>query len=497
MSLPLAPPTKMALHHPHHHENDEPLSSAGNDQDEDDLPAAAALADILQDTNTKWSEDIRAALQAVGRESNVDREGTKIVGAMINAGMLSTPIIPRRGRRRGGGGPFEDDERTASTHRKENHNGQGGLDDIKSPGEEQDTNSCIEMALPASMTQHKGRHTLRSFTSRGPSASFKSKLKFVIEDEVDFNDKLITRLSGDANDDYNNKSMSDFSASINMMDFGVSSRRNSLFSLDASESSVDSITSSCVDSDGFLPWRRHGSRDDASSSSSLYTHLPRGSNSDGALNKSSLSSNRSDASLSNLVDSSGFLGWGESVRHSGFAGEEKGCGKRDDDVADGPFQGDSGETWRIEDYEGNNDYVKRPGPGRMSFANVRLTFGPAAKPRRPTVSAPGDDSIKNILLKGCRPTANKPMLSSAGNRAREYTGASVGAFDASTGQKPAIRSLFGISGKASRGPSSSSEHEDKYYSRPSIHLNREDGVDIGELRRELELAMKESRRSTM
>jgi len=298
---------------------------------------------------------------------------------------------------------------------------------------------------------------------------------------------FITRLSGDANDFSNNKSMSDFSASVNMMDSGVSSRRNSFFSLDASESSVDSIMSSCVDSDGFLPWRRHESEDDASSSLLLYnTHLPRGSNSNAALNKS----NRSDSSLSNLVDSSGFLGWGGSERHCGFEGNEKGCGKRDDDVADGPSQGESGETWRID--------IKRSGPGRMSFANVRLAFGPAAKPWRPTVSAPGDDSIKTILLKGCRPMANKPMLSSAGNRAREYTGASAGAFDdASTGHNPAIRSLFGISGMASRGPSSLSEHEDNYYSRPLIHLNREDGVNIGELRRDLELAMKESRRSTM
>ena len=495
MSLPLAPPTKMALHHPHHHENDEPSSSAGNDQDEDDLPAAAALADILQDPNTKLSEDIRAALKADGRGSNVDREGTKIVGANTNAGMLSTLIIPRRGRRRGGGSPSEDDKRTASLHHKENRDGQGGEDDIKSHGEEEDTNSNIEMALAASMPQHKGRRTSRSFTSRGPSASFKSKLKFVVEDvESDVNGKLIKRRSGVANDFSNNNSISTFSGSINIMDFGVSFRRNSVLSLDSSQSSVDSITSSCVDSDGFLPWRRHESEDDASSSSSLYTHLPRGSNSDAALNKS----NRSDSSLSNLVDSSGFLGWGESGRHCGFAGDEKGCGKRDDDVADGPSQGESGETGRIEDYEGNNDYVKRPGPGRMSFANVRLAFGPAAKPRRPTVSAPGDDSIKIILLKGCRPTANKPMLSSAGNRAREYTGASAGAFDdASTGHNPAIRSLFGISGMASQGPSSLSEHEDNYYSRPLIHLNREDGVNIGELRRDLELAMKESRRSTM
>ena len=491
MSLPLAPPTKMALHHPHHHENDEPSSSAGNDQDEDDLPAAAALADILQDPNTKLSEDIRAALKADGRGSNVDREGTKIVGANTNAGMLSTLIIPRRGRRRGGGSPSEDDKRTASLHHKENRDGQGGEDDIKSHGEEEDTNSNIEMALAASMPQHKGRRTSRSFTSRGPSASFKSKLKFVVEDvESDVNGKLIKRRSGVANDFSNNNSISTFSGSINIMDFGVSFRRNSVLSLDSSQSSVDSITSSCVDSDGFLPWRRHESEDDASSSSLLYTHLPRGSNSDAALNKS----NRSDSSLSNLVDSSGFLGWGERGRHCGFAGDEKGCGKRDDDVADGPSQGESGETWRIEDYEGNNDYVKRPGYGRMPFAKIKLpTFlKPGAKSQRPTpVNGPGDKSIKNIRLKQERcSTFNEAMLSSAGNRARENAGAAAGV----NRRKSAFVALFGKSRKDSYIPTSS-ELDDDYYSGPSIHLNRENGVDIGELRRELKLAMRDLRNS--
>jgi len=494
MSLPLAPPTKTALHHPHPHDNHEPLSSAGNDQNEDDLPAASALADILQDPNTKWS-DIRAALKAVGRGSYVDREGTKIMAATTNAGMLSALMVPRRGRRRGGGGPSEDDMRTASTHLKENHNSRGEEDDIKSPGEEEDTNSSFEACLVASMPNHKGRRTSRRLSARS-GASFKSKLKFVIEDaEADINDKLITRLSGDANDFNNNKSISNLSGSVNMMDFGVCiTMRNSVPSSESSRSSVVSLTGSCVDSDGFLPWRRHESEDDVSSSSSLYTHLPRGSNSDAALNKSTLPSNRSDASLSNLEDSSGFLGWGESVRHCGFAGDEKGCGKRDDDVADGPSQGESGEIWRIEDYEGNNDYVKRPGPGRMPFAKIKLpTFMmPGAKSQRPTpVDAPGDKSIKNILLKQeRRSTTNEAMLTSAKNRAREIAGASSD----SNRRKSAFVALFGKSRKDS-DVSTSSDLDDDYYSGPSIHLNREDGVDIGELRRELKLAMRDLRNS--
>ena len=199
------------------------------------------------------------------------------------------------------------------------------------------------------------------------------------------------------------------------------------------------------------------------------------------------------------------------MRHRGFAvlpadfnvdssvidggGDKKGSGKRDDYVSDVPSQGEIGETWRIEDYEGSNDYTKRPGPGRMSFANVRLTFGSAAKTRRPTITGvPGDDFIKNILPKqGRRSTANEAMLSSATNRVRE----SAGAASDSKRRKSAFAPLFGISRKGSQGSLSSSEHEDKYYSRPSIHLNREDGVDIGELRRELELAMKTLRRSSI
>ncbi len=232
------------------------------------------------------------------------------------------------------------------------------------------------------------------------------------------------------------------------------------------------------------------------------------------LQTSTLQSNRSDASLSDLVDSTGFLGWGGCTRDCGLdvllahldadstaidvGGNKKGSGKRDDDVADGPYQGESGKTWRIEDYESSNNYIKCPGPGRMSFANVMLTFGPAVKPLRPTItSVSNDDDIKNILLQGCHPTANKPMLLSVGNRPREIASVAAGAFDARSCQQSAIKSLFGTSRKCSNASSSSSKDEDKYYSRRSIHLNRKDGVDISELRRELKLAMKESRRNSM
>ena len=64
------------------------------------------------------------------------------------------------------------------------------------------------------------------------------------------------------NDYSDTESMSDFS--IDIMDFGVSPLRNSFLSLDLSHSSEDSITSSCVNSDGFLPWQRHESGENAS-----------------------------------------------------------------------------------------------------------------------------------------------------------------------------------------------------------------------------------------
>ena len=156
------------------------------------------------------------------------------------------------------------------------------------------------------------------------------------------------------------------------------------------------------------------------------------------------------------------------MRHSGFAGNEKGCGKRDDDVADRPFQGDSGETWRIEDYEGNNDYVKHPGSGRMPFAKIKLPMF-----QRPTpVNVLGDKSIKNILRKQeHRSTFNEAMLSSAGNRARENAGAAASV----KRQKSTFVSLFGKSRKDSDLPTSS-ELDDGYYFGPSIHLNHEDGA---------------------
>ena len=301
------------------------------------------------------------------------------------------------------------------------------------------------------------------------------------------------------------------------MDFGVDWRpASSTLSLERSlfATSVNSVTITSVDSDGFLPWggHRRGSEVNSSlSSCGPNPQPPSGSNNDGALNKSALSSNQSDPSCSSSVDSRGFLDWGESARACGSGnspadldgvcttidggGEKKGSSERDDDVADGLVQGETGETWRIEDYEGSNDYAKRSGPGHMPFAKIRLAFRmPGAKSQRPApAGAPGDKFIKNVLLKqGRRSTTNEAMLLPAINRLRE----SAGVASDSNRRKSAFAPLFG---KSRKDPdvSTSFELDDDYYSGPSIHLNREDGVDIGELRRELKLAMRNVGKSPM
>ncbi|KAL3774609.1 hypothetical protein ACHAW5_009803 [Stephanodiscus triporus] len=483
------------MNHPNPHGNNEPSSSAANDHDDDILPTII-LADILEDPNTKWS-DIRAALKAVGRGSFVDSGGKQMVAATTNAGMLSTLMMTRRGRRRGGGDPSKDGERTASSHPEENHNARGGEEEIKCPGEEEDANSSFEAALAASQSDQKGRCKSRRLSTRG--GLFKSSLKFVVEDAEAEMNEMVKRLSEDANDknvSNSMKSKSEFSDSVNIMDFGVDPRRPSfLVCLDSSVSSRSSVDSG--DEDVFLPWRR-----DASPSSSLTSgpnhHPRRGSNNDGALKTSTLSSNPRDPSLSNLVDSVGILDWGESARvgvssadlDGGSAtiangGGEKDPRKRNDDVADGPSQAESGEIWRIEDYEGSNDHIKGSGPGYKSFAKMLSFRMPAVKSQRPTVAdAPGDDTIKHILLKQRRLTVNE--LSSASSRARENAGAD-------DRRKSAFAPFFGKSRKGC-DVSTSSETVDTYSPSPSIHLNREDGVDIGELRRELNDAMRDLRK---
>jgi hypothetical protein len=256
---------------------------------------------------------------------------------------------------------------------------------------------------------------------------------------------------------------------------------------------VNSTTSSCVDSDGFLPWRVHRRGDNASTSTPA--------NSD--------ASTSSSASSSSSVDSREFLDWGESARESGSGnspanldgvctpidngGNEKESDERDGDVSNGPARGESGETWRIEDYEGSNDYVKRPGSRHIAFAKTRLAFlKPGAKSQRPNLAdAPRDEFIKKILLKqGRRSTANEAALSSATDRARDF------ASDASDSnrQKSAFATLFGKFRKDSP-VTMSHELDDGYYSGRSIRLNREDDVDIGELRRELKLAMRDLSKS--
>jgi hypothetical protein len=402
--------------------------------------------------------------------------------------------MPRRGRRRGGGGgggggPAEDDNRTSPPVEDRNDNGRDGKDEGDLNSEEGDAESSFEAKLTTSLRRKSRR---LSFGGN----SFKSKLALVDEDaEADhiMNDESIERLSGDANGGYKNRVASELSESINIMDFGVDNwRRGSLHSSEMSEymseSTLDvSLTSSCVDSEGFLPWRREESSQ--SLSSEPCSCLRRGSNTELSLNESEPSNHNSDPSRLNLVESNEFLGREEGERDCGVGDPRADAVAGSTTVNDvgkkkGSSERYSGETWRIEDYEGTNDDAKR----RISFPKIlsALRF-PTAKSQRPIfVAAPRDDSIKD-LLKGRRSTGNAVMLSSSTNKVREI--ANDGG-DNSASRKSTSAPLFG---KFRWGSDVSTSHELNEHR--SIHVGA-DSVDIGELRRNLNKASTARRNST-
>ncbi|KAL3827321.1 hypothetical protein ACHAXA_005067 [Cyclostephanos tholiformis] len=471
--LSLDPPTMTPNHNP--------SCSAGNDHDED-LPSTANLSFVLGDPNTKWC-DIRAALKDLGRGSYVDGGGTRAVAATTNVGMLSALMMPRRGRRRGGSFPTEDDNRTASSLPEENHNGRCGEDEVKYHGEEEDANSSFEAKLATSFE----RRNSRRISAEGDS--FKTNLTLVIEDAEadDKNDESIKRLSGDANDGAIDRGTSDFSESINIMDFGVDHWRSaSSFQSLESESTLDSNLTSCVDSEGFLPWRAHPRR---------------GSNTDSALKSSTKSSTQNKPSHSNSVDTRGvdsgeFLGLEESVRECDF-GDPSATVHADSTTVDDEGEKKeskercSVETWRIEDFEGSDNDAKRSRLGHMPFMKILSSLGMnASKSPMPIVAAaPADDSIKHILLNGRRSTANDAMLLLARNKATENADAA-----GSTRRKSTTASLFGKFRKGFDVSTSHKLNEYHCYGR-SIHLSS-GGVDIGGLRRDLRpAATEEIRRS--
>lgn len=190
-----------------------------------------------------------------------------------------------------------------------------------------------------------------------------------------------------------------FGQSVNMMDFGVSTRYESMRSIAASTASGnlnESTRSDLVDSDGFMGWAR-GSQDSTSSSSIVNPGQAgmtrRASNSSGLSSGSTSSSINpppkerglpkkakavNESTMSLLVDSQGFLGW-ESRRGLASSGAssaltsssrdgiertdrkkdmQEPSAAQDDENKDTSAQ--LYESWHIEDYEGDPRDVSEP-----------------------------------------------------------------------------------------------------------------------------------------
>ncbi len=154
-----------------------------------------------------------------------------------------------------GGASESIDNWTALLLPEENHSCQCSKDKVKYHVEEEDANSSFEAKLATSLEHCKSRR------SSAEGNLFKTKLALVIEDAEanDMNDKSIKQLSGDANDSKIDRGALDCSESINIMDFGVDHLRpaGSFQFLGMSESTFDSMMTSCVDNERFLPWRAH------------------------------------------------------------------------------------------------------------------------------------------------------------------------------------------------------------------------------------------------
>jgi len=291
--------------------------------------------------------------------------------------------------------------------------------------------------------------------------------------------------------------------SVNLMDFGVDHHRRpfteSMLSLGVSSTTSPAASndnmSNLVDSCGFLGW----DNDSHSLLSNRSNYGPVSKRR--APKRSELCCSNSSSLISNLVDSTGFLGWDSQLCDSSsqdltasiiaaaaIADEND---KEESDVKD--KNEDSSEelceSWRIEDYEDPNDMIdlsKRSGSGNilsrhMKRLSSKVSEGMIISARRNSwnVSAHAHkqavktNDIERILLQRYR-SSDEPMSNM--NKTNE-----------NTADRPRRNSAFRtfFSGKRMSSDASASYPQDEYYSRPVIRINREDNVDIGELRREL------------
>lgn len=291
-----------------------------------------------------------------------------------------------------------------------------------------------------------------------------------------------------------------YKESVNIMDFGVDHDRRpfteSMLSLNVSDKSpncnYNESLSNFVDSQGFLGWNHH---DDSSESTSLSGNFAGYRPTRKVQSNRRTSMDSSASSLTNL-DSVGFLGW-ESQRQlvdsskdlaTPAEGEDDGgddAGEEKDPASKEEYDdfNTSEKTWRIEDYENPNDNIvdspKQSIPEKGFTKQIRrhsegIMQGLAAKMNTWAVGDNDDDGddipaeiqtkdIKNILLNR---SESESAPASGGSKEKEGNGRGWSLF-----QRRSV-------------PDTAAEIDD-YYARPAIRINREDGVDIGEMRRAL------------
>mmetsp|Transcript_26312 Transcript_26312/g.47711 ORF Transcript_26312/g.47711 Transcript_26312/m.47711 type:complete len:616 (+) Transcript_26312:61-1908(+) len=301
------------------------------------------------------------------------------------------------------------------------------------------------------------------------------------------------------------------SASVNLMDFGVDhNRRQSLTSLGAwSNMSTGTVLSKLVDSDGFLGW---GDNDDSSSSSSsTRSDNCRSVPEQKPMKRSESFRTDSSSSLSNLVDSMGFLGWGESqTGDDGRAIDRTASrksttttevGNNSQKVSEDHRKKEPPkkvvECWRIEDFDDPNNKFELPDEiklsnseksGSKNILSYRVKRLMNKTRRNASFNASFtstnsnaakelikmDDDIKRVLLAGRPSGTDEPSPKFSGRRRREHA--------ASDG---ALRSSYFASFFTRMGSDLDTSSSDREDSRTAFQINREDDVDIGELRRGL------------
>ena len=262
--------------------------------------------------------------------------------------------------------------------------------------------------------------------------------------------------------------------SINVMDFGVDHQRQaSLLNFAHPGVSLSSF-SHLVDSSGFLGW------DHASGCASESSSLSSVRDDPGPLRRAS-SLDTAVSEFSGLVDSEGFMGW----RYA--ADDDTDCKEATADTqevnkahaAQDDGREDTSEhlnrSWRIEDYEDSSDTPRQSGSilSKVLSQTLSLKTKGATTNAVAPAEAIGTGDIKRYLLEG-RPgddrAPGKGLRRSAKGLSRS----------AGSGEEPlrhsGLRSFFGGSRPSDQDLTTADRER---------RINREDGVDIGELRREL------------